>query len=241
MSAGLTKDKLIFNSADIADSDAAGSYLLDSTGALLTSQTNGSQRALDVGINVAGVQIDPRAIRALTSSDVVTARNQDGAGNALTSQVSGSQRALDVGINVAGVAVDPRAIRALTATDVVTARAQDGAGTALTSTLVSGKQGLDVNVISPLSITANTAVLSTDTSIASTATKVVTTPLTSRKTVLVQNNATTPIYLGASGVTTANGFIVHGGSTFSVDLGPAVDLYGIVTTGTNDARILEIA
>lgn len=45
----------------------------DGAGNIITSQTNGSQRALDVGINVAGVQIDPRSIRALTSADVVTA------------------------------------------------------------------------------------------------------------------------------------------------------------------------
>lgn len=38
----------------------------------ITSQVNGTQRALDVGVNVAGVQVDPRAIRALTASDVVT-------------------------------------------------------------------------------------------------------------------------------------------------------------------------
>jgi len=47
--------------------------LTDSTGNGVTSQINGTQRALDVGINVAGVQIDPRAIRALTAADVVTA------------------------------------------------------------------------------------------------------------------------------------------------------------------------
>ena len=46
----------------------------------ITSQVSGSQRALDVGVNVAGVQVDPRAIRALTSSDVVTA-NQGGTWN----------------------------------------------------------------------------------------------------------------------------------------------------------------
>lgn len=45
----------------------------DGAGNVVTSQTNGAQRALDVGINVAGVQIDPRSIRALTSADVVTA------------------------------------------------------------------------------------------------------------------------------------------------------------------------
>lgn len=44
----------------------------DGSGNLVTSQTNGAQRALDVGINVAGVQIDPRQIRALTSADVVS-------------------------------------------------------------------------------------------------------------------------------------------------------------------------
>lgn len=39
----------------------------DSAGNNLTSQVNGVQRALDVGIDVAGVQVDPRSIRALTS------------------------------------------------------------------------------------------------------------------------------------------------------------------------------
>lgn len=45
----------------------------DGSGNAITSQVNGAARALDVGINVAGVQIDPRAIRALTATDVVTA------------------------------------------------------------------------------------------------------------------------------------------------------------------------
>jgi hypothetical protein len=95
--------------------------LNDGAGNPITSQVSGSKRALDVGIDVAGVQVDPRQIRALTISDVVSAAMDDGAGNALTSQVSGTQRALDVGVNVAGVQVDPRAIRALTASDVISA------------------------------------------------------------------------------------------------------------------------
>lgn len=45
----------------------------DSNGNALTSQANGAQQALDVGIDVAGVQVDPRQIRPLTSADVVTA------------------------------------------------------------------------------------------------------------------------------------------------------------------------
>lgn len=47
--------------------------LNDGSGNAVTSQANGIQRALDVGINVAGVQIDPRQIRSLTAGDVVTA------------------------------------------------------------------------------------------------------------------------------------------------------------------------
>lgn len=44
----------------------------DGAGNALTSQASGGQRALDVGINVGGVQIDPRQIRALTTADIVT-------------------------------------------------------------------------------------------------------------------------------------------------------------------------
>ncbi len=54
--------------------------LSDGAGNPLTSQASGGQQALDVGINVSGVQIDPRDVRALTAADVITA-NQ-GAPNA---------------------------------------------------------------------------------------------------------------------------------------------------------------
>lgn len=56
--------------------DAAGKITVkldDGAGNDITSQANGAQQALDVGINVAGVQIDPRQVRALTNADVVTA------------------------------------------------------------------------------------------------------------------------------------------------------------------------
>lgn len=56
--------------------DAAGKViakLADGAGVALTSQVNGAGQALDVGIVVAGVQVDPRQVRALTNADVVTA------------------------------------------------------------------------------------------------------------------------------------------------------------------------
>lgn len=47
--------------------------MIDANGNAISSQVNGSQQALDVGVNVAGVQVDPRAIRALTIADTVSA------------------------------------------------------------------------------------------------------------------------------------------------------------------------
>jgi hypothetical protein len=63
-------------STQLAAVDTHGSQqstIADAGGNVVTSQANGGQRALDVGIDVGGVQVDPRAIRALTSADVVTA------------------------------------------------------------------------------------------------------------------------------------------------------------------------
>lgn len=67
--------------------DASGfisSKLRDGSGNAVTSQVNGAQRALDVGVNVAGVQVDPRDIRALTSTDVVSANIRDNTGTAFS-------------------------------------------------------------------------------------------------------------------------------------------------------------
>lgn len=58
--------------------DSSGRIIVkldDGAGNAITSQVNGAQRALDVGIDVGGVQIDPRSIRALTSADTVNVNN----------------------------------------------------------------------------------------------------------------------------------------------------------------------
>ncbi len=55
-------------------SDSVSNYLNDGSGNVITSQSNGGQRALDIGIDVAGAQVDPRSIRALNSgTDSVSA------------------------------------------------------------------------------------------------------------------------------------------------------------------------
>lgn len=129
--------------------DASGkviSKLNDGSGNVITSQVNGAQRALDVGVNVAGVQVDPRAIRTLvfatdkvdTSGSVValdagtlaaleSITVQNGAGaSAVNIQDGGNS------ITVDAVALDIRHLMA--ATDVVSANIRDNTGAAFSAT-----------------------------------------------------------------------------------------------------------
>ena len=90
--------------------------LQDGAGNAVTSQINGTQRALDIGINVAGVQIDPRQIRALTAADVVTA-NQGSAGSAAAAwfikNTDGTNVAAVKAASTAALAADPSLVVAL--------------------------------------------------------------------------------------------------------------------------------
>lgn len=83
--------------APLTNSSVVKAQLQDNAGNGLTSQASGGQRALDVGIDVAGVQVDPRQIRALTSADVVTAVQATAASlNATVVQSSGANLHVNV-------------------------------------------------------------------------------------------------------------------------------------------------
>lgn len=63
-----------------------------------------------------------------------------------------------------------------------------------------------------------------------------------RRTILVSNRGNKPIYLGATGVTAAAGFVLMAGATISIDLGPNVDLYAIADAGQSvPCRVLQLA
>lgn len=99
--------------------DASGKVttkLNDGAGAAITSQTSGAQQALDVGINVAGVQVDPRAIRALTSADIVTAAQgtPNTAANGWPVKLTdGTNTTAVKAASTAAIATDPSAVVAL--------------------------------------------------------------------------------------------------------------------------------
>lgn len=130
------------------------------------------------------------------------------------------------------------------ASDSVQSNMFDGAGTALTSTLVGSDQALDINVVQSVDpATANTAILSAaDTlAVAGTAEKVVAANLADRKVLYVRNNDNRVMYVGASGVTAANGFPVSPGSYLELKAGASVDVYYNSAKAGHAIRTLELS
>jgi hypothetical protein len=279
-------DHLIFDTTDaqtMADTHSVGAYLRDAAGSLITSQANGSQQALDVGINVAGVQIDPRQIRALTNADVVTveqgtspwvvsatdldirnlshtqdsikigdgtdflAINADGSinVNADISVTNGSDKAEDAAHASGDIGTYVLAVRQDTLANSVSA---DGDYASLK---VDAVGALYVNVAAfsgTVTVTdaalANTAILSAANplDIADTAEAVKASALASRKYLWIYNNDNTKVFIGASGVTAANGFPVSPGSYLELRAGPAVSPFFVGQSGkTPEIRTLELS
>ena len=78
-------------------------------------------------------------------------------------------------------------------------------------------------------------------SVTTTATKIPTTNLANRKAIVVRNcHATEKLYLGGSGVTTANGYWLNPTESLSFDLSAGAQLYGICATGTVEVRYIEL-
>lgn len=256
-------DRLIFDTTD-ADTRAAsanvGAYLRASDGTLLTHTDVGGKKALDVrvaeGINVevdlnfaddsvTAHQGGTWTIDSITNAVTVQATNLDIRDLAFATDkvdVSGSS------VTVSATNLDIRDLVA--ATDSVSAWTKDGSGTAITSRAEDGGQALDVHVTGsgPLTINdaalANTAILSAANTLdtADTAEAVKASALASRKYLWIYNNDNTRVFIGASGVTAANGFPVSPGSYVELRAGAAISPFFIGQTGkTPEIRTLELS
>lgn len=89
--------------------------------------------------------------------------------------------------------------------------------------------------------TANTAVLQTQKDVTTSTGALLASQLANRKYLLIQNSGSGTIYIGASGVTTANGFPLGSGSVAELRCGPAVSVHAVTNTGTRDTRLLELS
>lgn len=62
-----------------------------------------------------------------------------------------------------------------------------------------------------------------------------------RQFVYVRNNGTAVLYVGFDNtVTTSTGWPVNPGETLPMKIGPSVTVFGIVASGSLDARVLEV-
>lgn len=90
------------------------------------------------------------------------------------------------------------------------------------------------SVGAPAEQAPNTAILSTSTSVDNTVggTAIPAAPLASRKSIIVQNLGSKEIFIGPSGVTTANGLRIAAGGNVELAIGPSIALYAIGATAT---------
>lgn len=76
-------------------------------------------------------------------------------------------------------------------------------------------------------------------SVASTATQIVA-ARASRRSLLIVNHGTTDVYIGGSGVTTANGVLLKGTAGTGITIPTNAEVYAIVGSGTQTVSFIEI-
>jgi len=90
---------------------------------------------------------------------------------------------------------------------------------------------------------ANTAIANAvnTLAVANTAEDIVASPLANRKYLFTYNNDNRKIFVGATGVTAANGFPVNSGSYLELRAGAAIDIEWVSDKAGHDIRTLELA
>ncbi len=81
---------------------------------------------------------------------------------------------------------------------------------------------------------------STAESVGTSAAEIVATPLTSRKSIMLQNNGSAPIFIGPTGVTTSSGIEISKNSTMEWKASATVDIFAISTSAAQDLRCFEM-
>jgi hypothetical protein len=64
---------------------------------------------------------------------------------------------------------------------------------------------------------------------------------TNRRSLLIQNRGTQPIFVGGATVSTLTGIEIEIGTSMNVPLGEAQTLYGVAASGTHDVRVMEVS
>ena len=212
-----------------------------------TSTSENGDLALDVHISNSSIVVEATDldIRDLDyNSDSVTAHQ---GGTWVIDSITNDVNIADGGNSITVDAVDFDIRDLSAAQDSVQSNLFDGAGTALTSTLVGADQALDVNVVNDISINdvalANTAIASAANAldVSNTAEDVVASPLADRKYLFIYNNGNRKAFIGASGVSSANGYPLHPGDEIQLRAGASIDIEWVSANTNQELRTLELS
>lgn len=253
----LSKDRLIFDPADMANSDQIGSYLIGVDGTVIGNVSDAAKVSItNASIVVSGTDID---IRNLVFSD----DKVDVSGSSVTvsgtdidiRDLSHTQDSIKIGDGTDFLAVNADGSINVVADLSVTnsfEKAEDAAH-------VSGDIGAymlgviqDVPAASAAdgdygsiktdalgrawvndapNVAQSGAVLTVG------ATEVAITSLANRRRLIIQNTSNKDVFLGPTGVTTTTGIRIAKGATYDEILGPNLAMYLIAGTAGNDVRV----
>lgn len=251
--ASLTKDRLIFDPADLTESDNIGSYVRAGTdGDLISSTLVSGKEGLDVNV----IGIDNIGIYAEDSVHITGDLGQF----ALAVQTA-SQGALAADGDYAPFQVDSQG-RLRTVTDLDLAgdlvaddevdsedplkigyRSTDAALTALSAAGDKSNAISDIYRRLYINDSPNISSATTQVDVDNVAEVALpTTALDGRRRMQIQNLGPQDIYIGPTGVAVGDGFRVAKGATESLEIGEHVVLYAISSSATpSDIRVFELA
>jgi len=225
MASGVQLYKLGFDPADAADDANVGAFLrAGSDGDLLSSTNVSGKEGLDVNL--------------INTSIAVTATDLDIRDLAFATDsvdVSGSSVSISGSVTVTATDLDIRDLAF--ATDSVTAhqggtwsvQITDGVDTLAISS--SGAFNVFMDALDNIAHDALT-VGTTEVQL------VAASPVANRRYVLIQNTSNNPIYVGATGVTTADGILIPKGGNLPLEA--SAGAYAIAAQAGNEVRILEL-
>jgi len=245
----LTLDRLVANAASLDDGAAVSAYIRASDGTLIDATSNAlhvniQNTSLDI-VNTEFVAGDAAATVGSEGPYILGIR-QDAAGSPVSADgdyhplIFNNDGELKVAADLASSVADDAADSGNPIK--IGGVAQDMA-TALSVLSAAGDRGdltMDLHRRLIVNDASNIGIASTQKDVSTTGALIVT-ELVGRNKVYIQNTGNKSVYIGASGVTTANGLEIGPNSTFADNLGEAIAIHGVAESGTQDVRIMEVA
>jgi hypothetical protein len=241
---GLNKDKLVYDSSDVANSDSVAAFLRTGAGAL-TSTNVGGKEALDVNmvneIDIRDLAYTQDSVTSHQGGSWTVAATQSGSWTVAATQ-SGTWTVEQGGTwTVTATATDLDIRDLVAASDSVSAYTKDGSGNAINSTsnaLNTYITNSALNVKDAAEAISHARVQVTTTS------GLLIAALSNRRRMVVQNLGNKPVYVGASGVTSSGatqGIKINVGASFEFPLGAGAALHAVSESGTQDVIAFQAA